>query len=303
MKTNLIILFILLLNTLAISQQKMLTAVLELKGEGILASDARLISSRVRTHLFNTNKFTVVEREKMTEILTEQGFQLSGCTNDECAIEAGKLLGVKYIIAGDVGKIGDLYTISLRLINVESAALERVITEDCECRIEDFLKNTVKIASYKIASNSEIKIDDSIKDYIYFSAFAGVGTTPLFSEPSFGANFAYGDSKIGRIGINSVSITNEMFTVNLYYAYPLKIYKKFSFIPQIGFGYLDLDYYYDEDSDEIGTETGLGSFLGGIAELELLSYLNLEINYSYGFGFSDFDANYDNISAGLSIKF
>jgi TolB-like protein len=303
MKIKWIMLFIVFFNTAAISQQKMLTAVLELKGEGILDSDARLISSRLRTYLFDTQKFTVVEREKMNEILKEQGFQMSGCTSNECAVEAGKLLGVKYIIAGDVGKIGKLYTISLRLIDVETGRLVRVISEDCECGIEEFLKSTIKIASYKIAGQTKIKLEKKIKDYLYISSFGGIGTTPLFSEISLGGTFAYGDSKIGRVGINTAIIIDELLTINLYYAYPMHVYKKFSFVPELGIGYLEMDYYYDEDTEETGTATGLGSFIGGIAELELVSNLNIEVNYFYGFSFTDFDANYDTISAGLSYKF
>ncbi len=303
MRVKLTILFLFFICTVAFSQQKMLTAVLELKGEGILASDARLISSRLRTHLFDTNKFIVVEREKMNEILTEQGFQMSGCTSDECAVEAGKLLGVKYIIAGDVGKIGNLYTISLRLIDVETARLERVITEDCECRIEEFLKTTIKTASNKIAGKTITKIEKTIKDYIYFSLFAGKGNTPLYNETVFGATFAYEDTKIGRVGVSASVITDEMFTLNLYYAYPLNIYRKFSFTPHIGIGYLDLDYYYDDDEEEVGTATGLGSYFGGAVELEMTSYLSFGINYSYGFSFSDFDANYNNITGCLGFKF
>lgn len=303
MTFKLIIFIILFFSTVAISQQKMLTAVLELKGEGISDSNARLISSRLRTHLFDSNKFIVVEREKMNELLNEQGFQLSGCTSDECAIEAGKLLGVRYIIAGDVGKIGKLYTISLRLIDVETGRLVRVITEDCKCDIEEFLQNTIETASYNIASPNKTETENNKNDYIYFSSFAGSGSTPLFNELVFGGAFAYGDSKIGRIGINSAIIIDELFTINLYYAYPLPIYKRFSFTPQLGIGYLDLDYFFDEEEGVTGTATGLGSFFGGIAELQLASHLNFEINYAFGFSFSDFDANYNNIAAGLSFKY
>lgn len=144
--------FILILSTFKISaQEKVSIAVLDLKGANITSNEILIISSRLRTDLFNTNKFIVVEREKMDEILKEQGFQLSGCTSNECAVEVGKLLGVRQIVAGIVGKIGKLYTISIRLIDVESGKLLKTATEDCECPIEivvtQSLQNVAQILS------------------------------------------------------------------------------------------------------------------------------------------------------------
>lgn len=120
------------------SQNKTI-AVLDLKSIGISATEAAIITSRLRADLFRTQKFTVVEREKMNEILAEQGFQLSGCSSDECIVEAGKLLGVKQIVAGEIGKLGRLYTLTVRLVDVQTGKLLQIATHDCSCAIEDVL--------------------------------------------------------------------------------------------------------------------------------------------------------------------
>ncbi len=133
-----------LLFTLTYAQNKVNIAVLELKGEGISSSEARIITSRLRTDLFNTNKFTVVEREVMNDILQEQGFQMSACTSNECVVEVGKLLGVRLMVAGDIGKIGNLFTISIRMIDVQNGKILKTATEDCECKIETVLIESVK---------------------------------------------------------------------------------------------------------------------------------------------------------------
>ena len=44
----------------------------------------------------------MMERGLMDEILTEQGFQQTGCASDECIVEMGKLVGVKQIIGGSI---------------------------------------------------------------------------------------------------------------------------------------------------------------------------------------------------------
>ena len=74
-------------------EDKITIAVLELNPAGVSSVEAQIFSDRLRTDLFNTGNFIVLEREKVNEILSEQGFQTSGCTTNECAVEIGKLIG------------------------------------------------------------------------------------------------------------------------------------------------------------------------------------------------------------------
>lgn len=103
--STILFLFLLFSNDL-LSQDKTPIAVMDLDEEGISQSEGRIISSRLRTDLFNTGKFLVLERDKMDEILKEQSFQLSGCATNNCIVEAGKLIGVQQIVAVNVCKIG-----------------------------------------------------------------------------------------------------------------------------------------------------------------------------------------------------
>lgn len=149
-------LILVIFTTILFAQNKTNIAVMDLSGEGISTSETRIISSRLRTDLFNTNKFTVVEREAMEEILQEQGLQLSGCTSNECVVEAGKLLGVRRIVAGEIGKIGNLFTLSIRIIDVETGKILKTATEDCECDIEKVLVSSVKNAAELLAGKKII---------------------------------------------------------------------------------------------------------------------------------------------------
>ena len=45
------------------------------------------LSNRLGSELYQSGYFIVLERQKMQEILKEQGFQLSGCTSNECVVE------------------------------------------------------------------------------------------------------------------------------------------------------------------------------------------------------------------------
>jgi hypothetical protein len=133
------------------SQDNVQIAVLELAPVGVSNSESITLTDRLRNELVQTGAFTILEREKMTEILKEQGFQLSGCTTSECAVEAGQLLNVQQICTGSIGKIGDLYTIAVRLIDVETGEILKTVSEDCRGSVEYLLTTSVHNVALKLA--------------------------------------------------------------------------------------------------------------------------------------------------------
>jgi curli biogenesis system outer membrane secretion channel CsgG len=91
---------------------KTAVAVLELDPNGVSESEARALSDRLRIEIFNVGEYEVMERDKMNRILNEMQFHLDDCTTDECAIEIGRLIGVRKIIAGSISKVGEYFTVS-----------------------------------------------------------------------------------------------------------------------------------------------------------------------------------------------
>ena len=57
------ILLFFLLTEICLAQTKSFIAVLELEAEGISESESRIITERLRTALFKTNQFIVLERD------------------------------------------------------------------------------------------------------------------------------------------------------------------------------------------------------------------------------------------------
>ena len=119
-------------------------AVIEFEAINIGAPEVQILTDRFRVELANTDSFKLVERPAMEEILNEQGFQQSGCTSNECAVEVGKLLGVERMIAGTVGKIGELFTITARVVNVQTGEIINQHSIDCRCSIETLLTSEMK---------------------------------------------------------------------------------------------------------------------------------------------------------------
>jgi hypothetical protein len=132
-------------------------AVIDLDPTGISNNESQFLSDRLRTELFETGVFQVVEREKMNAILNEQGFQQTGCTSVECAIEIGQLLNVGVMIAGSIGKIEDIYSLSIRMIDVETGAILRTATRDYEGKLSEVLTDVIPEVSAQLADAENIE--------------------------------------------------------------------------------------------------------------------------------------------------
>ena len=165
-----------------ISQQKYNIAVLDFDGQGISNGETTILTNRFRGEIVNTDSFIVVERKRMEEILSEQGFQLSGCTSTECAVEIGQILNTQKMITGSVGKIGKIYTVNISIIDVETSRIDKTYSRDYQGDIEGLMK-ILKIIAWEISGREIIKPISSVPLYvsgISFLASVGFGTYSFF---------------------------------------------------------------------------------------------------------------------------
>ena len=111
--------------------ERITIAVLDFDAYGVSESEARVLTNRLGTHLFQVGQYQVIERGQMQQILQEQEFQdYLGCASNECAVEVGQLLGCEHMLAGSFGKIGSVYTIDMRIIDVASGSILRTTSYD-----------------------------------------------------------------------------------------------------------------------------------------------------------------------------
>ncbi len=137
-------------------ESKKSVAVLEFQSSGGLdKSELSVLTNRFRGILVQTDAYEVIEREKMRDILKEQDFALSDqCNSQECAVQVGQLLGVQYMIAGDIAKFGQTYTIDLRMIDVGTGKIVKTKSEDYEGKMEGLL-NVMKSIANAFAGKDE----------------------------------------------------------------------------------------------------------------------------------------------------
>lgn len=168
----LIVMFLILLPITLISKQNQIRiAVIDLKPIGIHKNNAMIVSDLLRTELFKTRLFIVLERDQMNKILKEQDFQISGCTDTECGIEIGKLLNANKVLLGTVGKLGDKYIINARIVNVEKGITEfaEKATVDSKTDLDKGCEIFARKIAVMIKSSGkfkpiEIKTDESFSE-------------------------------------------------------------------------------------------------------------------------------------------
>ncbi len=114
-------------------------AILDFDGYGVSQMEALVLTNRLGTHLVQLGTHQVIERGQMEQILKEQDFQISGCTSNECAVEVGRVLGCELMLAGSFGKIGSIYTIDMRIIDVTSGGILRTTSYDVRGDVESLL--------------------------------------------------------------------------------------------------------------------------------------------------------------------
>lgn len=74
------------------------------------------------SHKFVSNGlFTVVERTEINKVMAEQKLQASGIVENSAAVRLGQILGAKTLLLGNVQRVGTIYQVNARLVDVQSA--------------------------------------------------------------------------------------------------------------------------------------------------------------------------------------
>jgi TolB-like protein len=117
-----------------VNQPKINIAVLGFEARtGVRPAEAQSVRDLFISLLQQTGRSNVLDRRQAT--MTERGFQ--GSQNGD-ADKTGKILGVRKMLFGSLGKIGkSVYVFSVKMTDVESANIELAITKNYSENLED----------------------------------------------------------------------------------------------------------------------------------------------------------------------
>jgi TolB-like protein len=135
-------------------QKRLNVAVLDFDARtGLTRAEAASLSDIFSGELVSTGVFTVVDRNRLKTILEEQGLQQSeACSQIECAVEVGKILNVSRMFAGTIGKVGRIFTITVQMIDVETAQVVSNKVRQHPGEIEELAERIMSEISAQMAS-------------------------------------------------------------------------------------------------------------------------------------------------------
>ena len=131
-------------------------AVFDFENNGLEAHQVRQITSRLESELVKIEGLKVVERNKIDELLKEQRLQMSGFIEENYLIDVGKMLGAKQVVLGSIGRItDDYYTITAKLVDVETSEMIQSADYDAENGLIQLLKDGLKIIASQLVIENQ----------------------------------------------------------------------------------------------------------------------------------------------------
>jgi len=131
-------------------------AVLRFESARLDSSDLDVLRDALSVELQNSRSIRVMERTQISRILAEQQFQTSGaCDQSECAVEVGRILSVDDIVLGSVGKIGESWSMTLRLVSVQTGEVLASARDTRSGSIESLLSESIPKLAREILQGFE----------------------------------------------------------------------------------------------------------------------------------------------------
>ncbi len=145
-----LIIFLGLLFIIQIASGQSKVAVLDASlGEGVHPNASAIVADTINEQFVKSADFIAIDRAYISSIQEEMKFQLSGDVNTDDIKELGITFGAKYLCIANVSLLGSTYTVSARLIEVETAQV--IIQESARLQGQiDVLFNIAEVVGSKL---------------------------------------------------------------------------------------------------------------------------------------------------------
>ena len=200
-------------------------AVPSIKPSKVSESVAAVCRNLVETALIKTEQYQIISYTDIEEILEAQKFSLEDCTDEDCAIEIGKLLAAERIVVGELTGLGERMVLALRMVDVTTG--KTTGAEIANIASLDEIEDQCFAAAYRIAGLQYAGRIGSVagEGSLYVFAPEGMvlnvyldgelaGTTPLLVENlSFGNHQLRAETDDYEYQRNVLISTNEMVEI------------------------------------------------------------------------------------------
>ena len=131
------------------------------KYDGLGKAMSSMLISDIEANV-SPKRLQLIERSQLQKVLKEQNLQASGNVNKNTAVKTGKILGVNYILVGDVYILNDQLIINARLTNTETGDI--IFSKKQEGKLLSWLNLKTNIAKDIAASFSQPFTEPTIPD-------------------------------------------------------------------------------------------------------------------------------------------
>ncbi len=125
-------------------------AVLEIKSTGIEEMVTKNLSELFTAEAGRVPGYKVIGHQEIQDMV---GFEIQkqtmGCNEASCFAELGGALGVDLIVSGSIGKVGETFVVSLRLIDIKRTETKNRVSESLAGRVE-LLPDYVRVAAWRL---------------------------------------------------------------------------------------------------------------------------------------------------------
>ncbi len=225
-------------------------AVMNLIANNCADSLALAVSDMLSGRIYDTGVFTLIERGQMQSILKEQEFQMSGCTDQSCAVKIGQLLSAEKIVIGSVNKT-DTFKIEIKIVDIATARIDANFSASSADEA-GFEAATIELAR-QVADHYGKEAWFGEKNYrVYLSGlylmpmgdYADIAKAGMGANLGFSAeHIAFRNSIVGLsagfflLGANKDTAEPiQAMQLTVYAGYALPVMDSLKIIPQIGLG-------------------------------------------------------------------
>jgi len=197
------------------SQSKISIAVIGIDTKGVQLDNTSM-GNLVRLELEKANKFEVLDKYDVANLLQENGIDANNCFGKTKLIEVGKLLKVDKILTGNIEKFGDKIIFVLRMIDVGTGKIENTNVMEY-LNLEDEIQTMARLSVNNIIG---IENDNLLVDLLidYDNLISSPKTTVRLNGPRMGASYVTGNLA-KRLGASEDEGGYNMFPVSSIFGY------------------------------------------------------------------------------------
>ncbi|MBI9104976.1 MAG: hypothetical protein JEY99_21350 [Spirochaetales bacterium] len=101
--------------------EKPIIAVLDFEANDISNQEMKSIISLISSALFQTGNYKVIDVSQRETLLDELKFSASGCSDEACMLEIGKMLSAENIVTGSIGMVGSRIVLNAKILETQSS--------------------------------------------------------------------------------------------------------------------------------------------------------------------------------------